>query len=224
MINIQNIDEFIQKSEQKCQKQFEEIDKIALYNQEKVLKAFQKNAVQARHFYGTTGYGYDDVGRDTLNRVFSDVFQCEDAIVSPMIMSGTHALTLALFGILRPGDTFLSIAGDLYDTLYDVIYGKNIGSLADFNISFDKIELKNGAFDEENIIKTIEKTRPKMVFIQRSRGYSWRDALSIDAISDIIRKIRQKIRILSLPSTTVTASLSIILNRQTSARTLSSAV
>ncbi|UKI13921.1 MAG: methionine gamma-lyase family protein [Clostridiales bacterium] len=94
-------------------KQFEEIDKIALYNQEKVLKAFQKNAVQARHFYGTTGYGYDDVGRDTLNRVFSDVFQCEDAIVSPMIMSGTHALTLALFGILRPGDTFLSIAGDL---------------------------------------------------------------------------------------------------------------
>lgn len=138
-----------------------------------------------------------------------------------MIMSGTHALTLALFGILRPGDTFLSIAGDLYDTLYDVIYGKNIGSLADFNISFDKIDLKNGAFDEENIIKTIEKTRPKMVFIQRSRGYSWRDALSIDAISDIIRKIRQKIRILSLPSTTVTASLSIILNRQTSARTLS---
>lgn len=98
---------------------------------------------------------------------------------------------------------------------------KNIGSLADFNISFDKIDLKNGAFDEENIIKTIEKTRPKMVFIQRSRGYSWRDALSIDAISDIIRKIRQKIRILSLPSTTVTASLSIILNRQTSARTLS---
>lgn len=138
-----------------------------------------------------------------------------------MIMSGTHALTLALFGILRPGDTFLSIAGDLYDTLYDVIYGKNIGSLADFNINFDKIDLKNGAFDEENIIKTIEKTRPKMVFIQRSRGYSWRDALSIDAISDIIRKIRQKIRILSLPSTTVTASLSIILNRQTSARTLS---
>ena len=192
MINIQNIDKFIQKSEQKCQKQFEEIDKIALYNQEKVLKAFQKNAVQARHFYGTTGYGYDDVGRDTLNRVFSDVFQCKDAIVSPMIMSGTHALTLALFGILRPGDTFLSIAGDLYDTLYDVIYGKNIGSLADFNIKFDKIDLKNGAFDEENIIKTIEKTRPKMVFIQRSRGYSWRDALSIDAISDIIRKIRQK--------------------------------
>lgn len=78
-----------------------------------------------------------------------------------MIMSGTHALTLALFGILRPGDTFLSIAGDLYDTLYDVIYGKNIGSLADFNISFDKIDLKNGTFDEENIIKTIEKTRPK---------------------------------------------------------------
>ena len=181
MINIQNIDEYIQESELKCQKQFEEIDKIALYNQEKVLKAFQKNAVQARHFY--------DVGRDTLNRVFADVFQCEDAIVSPMIMSGTHALTLALFGILRPGNTFLSIAGDLYDTLYDVIYGKNIGSLADFNINFDKIDLKNGAFDEENIIKTIEKTRPKMVFIQRSRGYSWRDALSIDAISDIIRKI-----------------------------------
>lgn len=97
---------------------------------------------------------------------------------------------------------------------------KNIGSLADFNIKFDKIDLKNGAFDEENIIKPL-KNASEMVFIQRSRGYSWRDALSIDAISDIIRKIRQKIRILSLPSTTVTASLSIILNRQTSAQTLS---
>lgn len=192
MINIQNIDEFIANCEKKCKIQFDEVEKIALFNQEKVLKAFQKNAVQARHFYGTTGYGYDDVGRDTLNRVFADVFHTEDAIVSPMIMSGTHALTLALFGILRPGDTFLSIAGDLYDTLYDVIYGKNNGSLADFNVKFDKIDLKNGTFDEEKIIKTIEKVRPKMVFIQRSRGYQWRDALSIAEIKDVIGKIKQK--------------------------------
>ena len=168
MLNIQNIDDFIAKSEEKCKKQFEKIDKIALYNQEKVLKAFQKNEVQARHFNGTTGYGYDDIGRDTLNRVFADVFGAEDAIVSPMIMSGTHALTLALFGILRPGDTFVSIAGDLYDTLYDVIFGENNGSLKDFNVKFDKVDLKNGNFDEENIFKMLEKQPVKLVFIQRS--------------------------------------------------------
>ncbi len=192
MLNIQNIDDFIAKSEEKCKKQFEKIDKIALYIQEKVFKAFQKNEVQARHFNGTTGYGYDDIGRDTLNRVFADVFGAEDAIVSPMIMSGTHALTLALFGILRPGDTFISIAGDLYDTLYDVIFGENNGSLKDFNVKFDKVDLKNGNFDEENIFKMLEKQPVKLVFIQRSRGYSWRDAISLFAISEIIKKIKRK--------------------------------
>lgn len=188
---IENIDEFIRNSEVKCQKQFAEIDKIALFNEEKVLKAFQKNEIQARHFAGTTGYGYDDIGRDALSRVFAEIFNAEDAIVSPLIMSGTHALTLVLFGILRPGDTLLSIAGNLYDTLHSVIFGKGNGSLADFNIYFDKVDLVNNEFNKEKINEKIAENKPKCVFIQRSRGYSWRDALSMDKIADIIGEIKE---------------------------------
>lgn len=191
MKKIDNIVEFIDISEKKCKKQFEEIDKIALHNQEKVLKAFQKNRVQARHFNGTSGYGYDDIGRDTLNKVFADIFDAEDAIVSPSILSGTHALSLALFGILRPNDVFLSICGDLYDTLYDVINGENQGSLKDFGIKFDKVDLKNNTFNKENIHKKICTLMPKMVIIQRSRGYFWRNALSISEISDIIAELKR---------------------------------
>jgi Cystathionine beta-lyase family protein involved in aluminum resistance len=186
------IAEFVEISEKKCKKQFEEVQATALYNQEKVLNSFQKFAVQARHFSGTTGYGYDDLGRDTLNKVFADVFGAEAAIVSPNILSGTHALTVLLFGILRPNDVVLSICGELYDTLHDVIYGKNIGSLADFNVKFDKIDLKNGRFDEAKILRYVDKYAPKLVFIQRSRGYSWRDALSVDEIGEIIAKIKDK--------------------------------
>ncbi len=192
MKNIQNIDEFIEKSEQKCANQFAEVEKIALFNQEKVLKAFQKNEIQARHFNGTTGYGYDDIGRDALSRVFADIFGAEAAIVSPLIMSGTHALTLVLFGILRPNDTFLSIAGNLYDTLHNVIFGENQGSLADFGVKFDKVDLKDGKFDTENILKKVDETHPKMVFIQRSRGYAWRDALSVAEIAEICGILKAK--------------------------------
>lgn len=184
--------QIIDYATQKCQKQFDEIDEIAYFNQEKVLNSFQKNAVQARHFNGTTGYGYDDIGRDTLGKVFADTFNAESAIVSPNILSGTHALTLVLFGILRPNDTLLSICGDLYDTLNDVICGKNKGSLRDFGINYDKIELDNNDFNAPKILDYIEKNpSTKLVFIQRSRGYSARDAISIEKIEIIISVLKK---------------------------------
>lgn len=171
---------------------FEKINDIALYNQEKVLKAFQNNHVALRHFSSTTGYGYDDIGRDTLCKLFADVFSCEKAIVSPLIANGTHALTLALFGILRPNDTILYISGEPYDTLQDVIKGDNIGSLKDFGVNFDKVELlDNGEFDKDAILEKLSNYSPKMISIQRSRGYSWRNALTIEKFDDIIKFIRK---------------------------------
>ena len=119
-----NIEQLLLKAEQECAKQFEAIDTTAYANQDKVLQAFQKQKLALRHFASTTGYGYDDAGRDTLSKVFSEIFQAENAIVSPLIASGTHALTLMLFAILRPGDTLLSISGDVYDTLQGVIEEK----------------------------------------------------------------------------------------------------
>ena len=131
----------VQTAEATLSDNFKNIDNVALLNQRKVLNAFINNRVSARHFAGTNGYGYDDVGRETLNCVFADVLDAESALVSPLIVSGTHALTLALFGILRPDDILLSVTGDVYDTLNDVISGNGNGSLKDFGIKFDKIEL-----------------------------------------------------------------------------------
>ena len=178
--------------EEDLKESFEKINDIALYNQEKVLKAFQNNHIALRHFSSTTGYGYDDIGRDTLCKLFADVFSCEKAIVSPLIANGTHALTLALFGILRPNDTLLYVSGEPYDTLQDVIKGDNIGSLKDFGVKFDKVELlENGDFDKELIKEKLLVYQPKMISIQRSRGYSWRSAVTISKFDDIIKFIRQ---------------------------------
>lgn len=183
--------EIVENAHKKSLKLFSQIDKIALINQKKVLDAFQKNAVQARHFYGTTGYGYDDIGRDTLCRVFADVFGAEDAVVSPLIANGTHALTLALFAVLRPGDTFISVSGKPYDTLDEVISGENIGSLRDFKVNFSSIELeKNGKIAADKTVSAVKKLKPKLVFIQRSRGYSQRDALSVADIARAADKIK----------------------------------
>lgn len=182
--------DFVEKCEQNCAEAFSEADKICFKNQLKVISAFQKNAVQARHFYGTTGYGYDDIGRDNLSRVFADVFHTEAAIVSPLIANGTHALTLVLFGLLRPGDTVLSATGDLYDTLHDVIFGDGNGSLKEFEISFDKVELSSDGLNEEAVLEKVKKIHPKVVFIQRSRGYSWRNALTTDQIGSLVKKIK----------------------------------
>ena len=179
-----------------CEKNLKEIfdyyDDIALFNTKKVLKAFQDARVAGRHFFGSTGYGYGDEGRDKLSEVFAKVFGAESALVSPLITCGSHALNIALFGLLRPGDTIFSITGDPYDTLGEVVYDKNgLGSLPDFNIKFEKVELRNGEIDETSALKYIEKHKPKVVYIQRSRGYAIRDALSVDKMEGVFEKIKE---------------------------------
>lgn len=191
-----NIEKLISDCEMQSAEQYRQIDEIAYHNQIKVLQAFQHHKIALRHFTPTTGYGYDDIGRDTLADVFAEIFGAEKAIVSPLITSGTHAITLMLFGILRPGDTTLSISGDVYDTLQSVISQEGTGSLKDFGIRFEKIPLKNNRFDEEAIKKTIQTLHPKMIFIQRSRGYNWRDAFSmseIQSICSVVKKLDKNI-------------------------------
>ena len=180
----------INNCEKKLRRKFEVVEEIALYNQNKVLEAFKKNKIALRHFCGTSGYGYGDEGRDTLNKVVADIFGAEAAICSPLMVSGTHALSSCLFGVLRPGDSVLSITGEPYDTLSDVIRGENIGSLADLGISFYTVPLKNNKIDKNLIIKQIHSTKPRMIYIQRSRGYEWRDALSVQEIKEIVEFIR----------------------------------
>ena len=181
----------INQCEDQLKEQFSILEDVALYNQEKVLKAFQNNQIALRHFSGTTGYGYDDVGRDTLNKVIADIFKAESAVCSHTIVSGTHALALSLYGVLRPGDTMLCVSGKPYDTLYDVIYGKNNGSLEDYGIKFNCINLKNDKFDFDAIKNNLENNpHPKMIYLQRSRGYDWRNALSISAIEELVKFIR----------------------------------
>lgn len=188
---MQGSDKLIEESEKELSAVFKKLDEISYFNQVKVLKSFNKNKVALRHFTGTTGYGYGDEGRDTLNLLFADVFGAESALVSPNIVSGTHALTVGLFGLLKTGDVLYSISGNPYDTLQDVIGGKNIGSLADYGISFEKTNLKDGDFDYGEIEKTMKNKNVTVVFIQRSRGYEWRDALSQQKIKracDFVRK------------------------------------
>ena len=122
-----NKDKFIKDCENELRERFEELDEVSFYNQKKSLRAFQNNNVELRHFYGSTGYGNSDVGRDTLNKVFAEIFGCESAVVSPLITCGTHALYLALSAVLRPGNKILSITGSPYDTLIDAINGNENG-------------------------------------------------------------------------------------------------
>lgn len=179
------MNKIIEKALKELTPQFAAIDEIALSNQRKVLDAFIKNRIALRHFAPTSGYGYDDVGRDTLCKLYACVFGTEDAIVSPSIASGTHALTVALFGLLRPGDTLLSATGDPYDTLLDVIYKDGIGSLKDFGISFEVVALRDGKPDLKAIEDRIRAIKPTVVTVQRSRGYEMRPALSVKQINDI---------------------------------------
>ena len=177
--------------ENKLQKQFEYFEDVALFNQEKVLKAFQNNRLALRHFVGTTGYGYGDEGRDTLNKVVADIFNAEQAICTANIVSGTHALSLCLYGVLRPGDKALCISGTPYDTLRDVIYGENNGSLKDYGIEFTCIDLKDDLINKDAIKQYFsEYGSPKMIYLQRSRGYEWRNAMSINEIEDAVKFVK----------------------------------
>lgn len=189
MLNI-DIDNLIENVKDQLKPQFAECDDIALYNQNKVLEAFRKNKIALRHFNATTGYGYDDAGRDTLNRLFADTFGAEDALVSPYFTTGTHTISTALFGLLRPGDTLLSISGAPYDTLIDVISGNNIGSLKDFGVDYRQVNLtENGKFDNIKIKDSLQFPH-SVIYIQRSRGYSFRNAFTVEDIENIIKFVR----------------------------------
>ncbi len=184
--------DIIAKAEQLSAKEFQKIEATAYFNQEKVLTAFQNNRIAARHFAGSSGYGYDDIGRDGLCAIFAETFKAEAAIVSPLIASGTHAISSVLYGLLRPKDSFLAISGKPYDTLDDVISGQNNGSLKDFGIKFDFVDLnEKSEFKIDEIISKLKTTQYKLLFIQRSRGYNWRNALSISQIENIIKEIRK---------------------------------
>lgn len=180
------MNELIKSAINDSAKTFEKIDEIVLHNQKKVLDAFAQNQVALRHFMPSTGYGTGDNGRDTLGKVVAQIFGTESAIMSPLIASGTHALTIALFGILRPNDIVLSVCGQPYDTLHHTIYGNGNGSLADFGIRFDCIDLLDDSqFDYTAIENFLQNNSVKMVYLQRSRGYAFRKPLSIEQIERI---------------------------------------
>lgn len=187
----QRAEDLILLAEKKCKKQFAVAEEISLFNQEKVLKAFQSNKIALRHFGQSSGYGYGDEGRDTLDRVYAEVFGAERALVSPSILSGTHALTIGLFGVLRPGDEMLAVTGEPYDTLRDVIVKEGCGSLADFGIKYNFIPMKKGNIDIKKVLSVISSRKIKMLFVQRSRGYEWREALSVDKIAEFVSTVRQ---------------------------------
>ena len=171
---------------------FKQIDEICEYNTAKVLKALQENRISDMHFGTTTGYGYGDVGRDTIEKVFAKCLGAEDALVRNQFISGTHALTIALFAMLRPGDTMLSINGKPYDTLDSVIgIEENASSLKSYGIKYEQIDLIGNSFDTEKIVETAKKGNVKLICMQRSKGYAIRKSLSLKAIKDIIAEIKK---------------------------------
>ena len=186
----EKIIEIVEHAEERCKNAFAKLERTALENQNKVLDAFRNHNVGQRHFAQTNGYGYDDIGRDTLCKLFAEVFGADSAIVSPLIVSGTHALTVTLYGILRPGDEMLAVSGAPYDTLKEVILGNNIGSLKDFGVTYRQVGLKNGAFDYD-AIKAAITDKTKLVFVGRSRGCEWRDALDVREIGKMAKFVKQ---------------------------------
>ncbi len=187
-----------EKAMELCKDEFKRIEGIQEYNQQKMIKAFQNASIRESHLYGSTGYGYDDAGRDALDLVYAYVFDAEDALVRHNFVSGTHALTVALFGMLRPGDTAISVTGMPYDTIRSAIglEGNYPGSLKDFNIGFENVDLcEDGTPDYNSIKEVLSKKQPKMVYIQRSRGYSTRPTLTyveIKKICDIAKEVTPK--------------------------------
>ncbi len=173
----------------KCEAKFREIDAITEYNQQKVLKAFINNGVSESHFTASTGYGYGDRGREVLDELTAEIFGAEDAIIRHSFASGTHTLCVMLFGVLRPGDNVLCVTGTPYDTIHSVIglTGEGMGSLKDFGVTFDIVELfPDGTVDYEGVKAQLSKKDYKAVYVQRSRGYSLRPTLTSDDIKKIV--------------------------------------
>lgn len=184
--------DLVVKVDNKIQPVFKEIQEKALFNQGKVLEAFRKHRVSDYHFNPSTGYGYDDDGRDTLEKVYAEIFQAEAALVRPQIISGTHAISTALFGVLRPGDELIYVTGTPYDTLLDIVglTGNGIGSLKEFNIAYQHIDLlADGKVDIPSVLRKIS-TKTKIIAIQRSRGYAARPSFTINEIKEMIAAIR----------------------------------
>lgn len=180
------------ETEKEVEKEFKEIEKNCEYNSLKVLNAFRENKISDMHFGSTTGYGYGDVGRDTIEKVFAKVLGAEDALVRSQFISGTHALTVALFAFLRPGDTLLSIVGKPYDTLDSVIgIEENSSSLKSFGIKYEQIDLIDNEFDKQAIVERVKQGNVKVIEIQRSRGYALRNSIQLEQVEEIIKEIRK---------------------------------
>lgn len=180
------------KALEKIRPQFDITDEIAEYNQQKVLSAFINNHVSESMFAESTGYGYGDRGREVIDRVFADIVGAEDALVRHNFTCGTHTLAVALYGMLRPGDIMLCVTGTPYDTIHSVIGidGKGDGSLADYGIIYKQVDLKDGRPDLDAIKEAVTKEKIKLVYIQRSRGYSLRPSLSCEEIGEIARVVK----------------------------------
>ena len=185
------IDNLIKEAELNLTDIYKQIDEVEFINSKKVLDAFKKNNLSEIHFNTTTGYGYGDIGRDVIESIYADIFKSEDALVRSQFISGSHALTVCLFGLLRPGDLMLSITGTPYDTLHEVIGIKeNSSSLKSFGIKYDEIDLLNNDFDYDKIGNYIKENKVKLIEIQRSRGYSNRESITIDKLEKVIKFIK----------------------------------
>ena len=187
-----NIDKLVDKCEKELQNEFKKVDEVCTYNSKKVLDAFRNNKISEIHFNSTTGYGYNDIGRDAIEKVFCDIFNCESALVRNQFISGSHALNVALFSVLRPNDILLSITGLPYDTLHEVIGIKeNPSSLKSYGVKYDQIDLIDNDFDHEKIIDYLKNNKVKVIEIQRSKGYSERKSISFNKIEKIVNEIRK---------------------------------
>ncbi len=184
--------EMANEAEKKLDVVFKNVDNTCMRNSLKVLNAFIKNGVSEYHFNSTTGYGYNDIGRDVIENIYSDIFKSEDALVRSQFISGTHALSTCLFGLLRPGDTMISITGKPYDTLDQVIgIVDNPSSLASFNVKYEQIDLIDNEFDYDKIKERLAEKDVKLVEIQRSIGYSTRKSITIEKLEKVINTIRK---------------------------------
>ena len=188
----QKIEDAADRALAMCAEQFAEIERVKEYNQQKMLKAFQQYGVSESMFAGSTGYGFDDRGRDTLDKIYAFVFDAEDALARQHFLSGTHTLTVALFGVLRPDDEMLSVTGTPYDTIQPVIgITECSGSLKDFGVKYSEVALKaDGSVDLDAIKKAVAEKRPKMAYIQRSKGYTSRPSLRIGEIREICTAVK----------------------------------